>query len=147
MDGVLLDLGVSSHQLDRPERGFRFSPGPESPLDMRMDRDGDGITAARLLASLSAEELERVFSKYGELPGARRLARAIVEHRELGPLATAKDLIDLIQGAGIGRGRSTTPRRSSSRPCASPSTTSSPPSKRASPQRSASCAPAAGSSS
>ncbi|MBK7950386.1 MAG: 16S rRNA (cytosine(1402)-N(4))-methyltransferase RsmH [Deltaproteobacteria bacterium] len=109
VDGVLLDLGVSSHQLDRPERGFRFSPGPESPLDMRMDRAGEGITAAGLLASLSAEELERVFSKYGELPGARRLARAIVEHRKLGPLATAKDLIDLIQGAGIGRGRQHNP--------------------------------------
>lgn len=105
IDGVLLDLGVSSHQLDRPERGFRFSPGPASPLDMRMDREHGGATAAKLLATLSTDELEKVFSEYGELPGARRLARAIVERRGLGPLASAKDLIELIQGAGIGRGR------------------------------------------
>ncbi len=105
IDGVLLDLGVSSHQLDRPERGFRFSPGPASPLDMRMDREQSGATAATLLATLSAGDLERVFSEYGQLPGARRLARAIVERRRLIPLATAQDLIDLIQGLGIGRGR------------------------------------------
>lgn len=110
IDGVLLDLGVSSHQLDQPERGFRFSPGPASPLDMRMDREHEDATAANLLASLSAGELERIFSEYGELPGARRLARAIVERREIGPrLATAQDLIDLIQGTGIGRGRSHNP--------------------------------------
>ena len=110
IDGVLFDLGVSSHQLDRPERGFRFSPGPASPLDMRMDREHAGTTAAKLLATLSAGDLERVFSEYGELPGARRLARAIVERREIGPLlATAQDLIDLIQATGIGRGRSHNP--------------------------------------
>lgn len=109
LDGVLLDLGVSSHQLDRPERGFRFSPGPASPLDMRMDREHEGVTAARLLATLSAADLERMFSEYGELPGARRLARAIVQHRETGPLATARDLIELIQSAGIGHGRSHNP--------------------------------------
>ncbi len=109
LDGVLLDLGVSSHQLDRPERGFRFSPGPASPLDMRMDREHEGVTAARLLATLSAADLERMFSEYGELPGARRLARAIVQHRETAPLATARDLIELIQGAGIGHGRSHNP--------------------------------------
>ena len=109
IDGVLLDLGVSSHQLDRPERGFRFSPGPASPLDMRMNREEGGATAANLLATLSAGDLERVFSQYGQLPGARRLARAIVERRGMVPLATAKDLIDLIQGLGIGRGRQHNP--------------------------------------
>lgn len=109
IDGVLLDLGVSSHQLDRPERGFRFSPGPESPLDMRMDREGEGATAAQLLATLSAADLERLFSQYGQLPGARRLARAIVERRSLLPLATAKDLIELIEALGIGRGRQHNP--------------------------------------
>ena len=109
IDGVLLDLGVSSHQLDRPERGFRFSPGPASPLDMRMNREEGGTTAASLLATLSAGDLERVFSQYGQLPGARRLARAIVERRGMVPLATAKDLIDLIQGLGIGRGRQHNP--------------------------------------
>jgi 16S rRNA (cytosine1402-N4)-methyltransferase len=109
IDGVLLDLGVSSHQLDRPERGFRFSPGPASPLDMRMDPEHEGATAARLLATLPAADLERMFSEYGELPGARRLARAIVERRETATLATAKDLIEVIQGAGIGHGRSHNP--------------------------------------
>ena len=109
IDGVLLDLGVSSHQLDRPERGFRFSPGPASPLDMRMNRDEGETTAASLLATLSAGDLERVFSEYGQLPGARRLARAIVERRGMVPLATAKDLIDLIHGLGIGRGRQHNP--------------------------------------
>ena len=109
IDGVLLDLGVSSHQLDRPERGFRFSPGPASPLDMRMNRDEGETTAASLLATLSAGDLERVFSEYGQLPGARRLARAIVERRGMIPLATAKDLIDLIHGLGIGRGRQHNP--------------------------------------
>lgn len=104
IDGIVLDLGVSSHQLDRPERGFRFSPGAESPLDMRMDGGGD-ITAQSLLASLSVEELETVFSKFGQLPGSRRLARAIVARRDTAPLETAADLIDLASGLGIGRGR------------------------------------------
>jgi len=109
LDGVLLDLGVSSHQLDRPERGFRFAPGPASPLDMRMDPARARPTAAALLATLDAGELERVFSEYGQLPGARRLARAIVERRRETPLATAADLVALIQGLGIGRGRSHNP--------------------------------------
>jgi 16S rRNA (cytosine1402-N4)-methyltransferase len=105
IDGIVLDLGVSSHQLDRPERGFRFSPGAESPLDMRMDGGGGDITAQSLLASLSVEELETVFSKFGQLPGSRRLARAIVARRDTAPLETAADLIDLASGLGIGRGR------------------------------------------
>lgn len=105
VDGVLLDLGVSSHQLDRPERGFRFATGPQRPLDMRMDREHGETTAASLLARLSAQELERVFSEYGELPGAKRLARAIVARRAEAPLTTARDLVELIRGEGIGRGR------------------------------------------
>jgi len=109
IDGVLLDLGVSSHQLDEPARGFRFGPGAASPLDMRMDRAREGATAATLLATLGAGELERLFSEYGQLPGARRLARAIVERRDATPLASAQDLTELIQGLGIGRGRSHNP--------------------------------------
>ena len=81
IDGIVLDLGVSSHQLDEPVRGFRFNGGPESPLDMRMDGEGGETTAAALLADLSAEDLEKVFSEYGQLPGSRRLARAIVGKR------------------------------------------------------------------
>ncbi|HEB91488.1 MAG TPA: 16S rRNA (cytosine(1402)-N(4))-methyltransferase, partial [Deltaproteobacteria bacterium] len=81
IDAILFDLGVSSHQLDEAERGFRFDPGEASPLDMRMDGKGGRKTAATLLASLSAEDLERIFSEYGQLPGSRRLAKAIVERR------------------------------------------------------------------
>jgi 16S rRNA (cytosine1402-N4)-methyltransferase len=105
----VLDLGVSSHQLDEPARGFRFGPGDESPLDMRLDGQGARPSAAQLLARLSAEELESIFSKYGQLPGSRRLARAIVEKRTHEPLETAQDLIDLIRQAGIGRGRKHNP--------------------------------------
>ncbi len=109
IDGIVLDLGVSSHQLDEPKRGFRFDRGSESPLDMRMDGGGALETAATLLASLSAEDLERVFSEYGQLPGSRRLARAIVAQRNTEPLETAADLIDLIGHLGIGRGRKHNP--------------------------------------
>ena len=109
IDGIVLDLGVSSHQLDEPKRGFRFDRGSESPLDMRMDGGGALETAATLLASLSAEDLERVFSEYGQLPGSRRLARAIVAQRDTEPLETAADLIDLIGDLGIGRGRKHNP--------------------------------------
>jgi 16S rRNA (cytosine1402-N4)-methyltransferase len=105
IDGIVLDLGVSSYQLDKAGRGFRFSPGTKSPLDMRMDGVGGTTTAASLLASLSVEDLERVFSEYGQLPGSRRLARAIVARRNSEPLETASDLIDLIGVLGIGRGR------------------------------------------
>jgi len=109
IDGIVLDLGVSSHQLDEPKRGFRFNRGAESPLDMRMDGGGALKSAATLLADLSAEDLERVFSEYGQLPGSRRLARAIVAQRDTAPLETAADLIDLIGGIGIGRGRKHNP--------------------------------------
>ena len=109
IDGIVLDLGVSSHQLDEPARGFRFGPGDESPLDMRLDGQGERQNAAELLAKLSAEELESIFSKYGQLPGSRRLARTIVEKRDLTPLETAQDLINLIREAGIGRGRKHNP--------------------------------------
>jgi 16S rRNA (cytosine1402-N4)-methyltransferase len=109
IDGVVLDLGVSSYQLDEPTRGFRFGPGDESPLDMRMDSGGERQTAAELLATLSVEDLERVFSRYGQLPGSRRLARAIVERRGSAPFETATDLLGLIREVGIGRGRKHNP--------------------------------------
>lgn len=109
IDGIVLDLGVSSHQLDEPTRGFRFGEGPESPLDMRMDREGSRPTAAALLADLSAEDLERLFSDYGQLPGARRLARAIVTRRASEPLRTAGELVSIVREAGIGRGRKHNP--------------------------------------
>jgi 16S rRNA (cytosine1402-N4)-methyltransferase len=107
VDGVLLDLGVSSPQLDEPERGFRFAEATagETPLDMRMDRRG-GPTAADLLGRASARELEAIFREGAELPGAARLARRLVAARERGaPLATARDLLRETLAAGVGGGR------------------------------------------
>ncbi len=106
VDGVLLDLGVSSPQLDQRERGFAFAAkdAEQTPLDMRMDPDAE-TTAEDLLATLPVDELERCFSRYGELPGSRRLARRIVSRRESEPLRTAADLLRVIDEAGIGRGR------------------------------------------
>jgi 16S rRNA (cytosine1402-N4)-methyltransferase len=109
IDGIVLDLGVSSHQLDEASRGFRFGDGEESPLDMRMDGGGTKPTAAEFLARDSAEELEQIFSEYGQLPGSRRLARAIVERRATQPLENARDLLSLIRELGIGRGRKHNP--------------------------------------
>jgi 16S rRNA (cytosine1402-N4)-methyltransferase len=106
VDAVLFDLGVSSPQLDRPERGFRFAAATaaRTPLDMRMD-PGQARTAADLLASASAEEIESWLREYGERPAARRLARAIVAARERAPLRTARDLLAAIEAARVGRGR------------------------------------------
>lgn len=106
VDGVLLDLGVSSVQLDRAERGFRFAEATadETPLDMRMDATR-GETAADLLARASEETLTDWFRRYGELPGAARLARTIVRTRRETPPRTAADLIRLTREARIGRGR------------------------------------------
>jgi len=106
VDAVLLDLGVSSHQLDSPQRGFRFASetSAETPLDMRMDQES-GTTAADLLRRADPEQLEGWFSKYADLPGSRKLARAIVAARHRAPLRTAADLRAVIAEAGIGRGR------------------------------------------
>ena len=81
VDGILLDLGVSSPQLDEAERGFSFLR--DGPLDMRMDRTG-GLTAADLVNGESAERLEEVFREWGEEPKARLIARAICRERERG---------------------------------------------------------------
>lgn len=106
VDAVLLDLGVSSRQLDEPERGFRFSgeTADVTSLDMRMDRR-QPTTAAALLAEASTEQLATWFREYGELPGARRLARAVDEARRRAPLRTVRDLLDVIEGARVGGGR------------------------------------------
>ena len=93
-DGLLLDLGVSSLQLDDPERGFSFlRPGP---LDMRMCRS-EGVTAADLLRRSSADELERILRDYGEERYARRIARAIVRERGRRPLADTTELTTLVE--------------------------------------------------
>jgi 16S rRNA (cytosine1402-N4)-methyltransferase len=106
VDGVILDLGLSSGQLDDPQRGFRFAEeGAASvPLDMRLDRRLER-SASDLLAEASFEELAAVFQSGGELPGARRLARRIAQLRERAPLRTASDLRAAIQESGVGRGR------------------------------------------
>lgn len=89
IDGALLDLGVSSHQVDQDRRGFTFREG--APLDMRMTPEGP--TAADLLNTASEEELARIFREYGEERRARALAREIVRRRETAPLATSDDLM------------------------------------------------------
>ncbi|MCL2726757.1 MAG: 16S rRNA (cytosine(1402)-N(4))-methyltransferase RsmH [Bacteroidales bacterium] len=79
VDGILADLGVSSHQFDVGERGFSFRF--DTDLDMRMNRDAS-ITAARILNHYSQEELERLFRQYGEMPQSRRVAALVVKARE-----------------------------------------------------------------
>jgi 16S rRNA (cytosine1402-N4)-methyltransferase len=99
-DGVLLDLGVSSMQLDTPERGFSFRA--EGPLDMRLDPRG-GETAADLVNELPENELADLIYKYGEEPASRRIARRIVEARSAGPIRTTLDLEKIVYGALGGR--------------------------------------------
>lgn len=101
-DGVLLDLGVSSPQLDRPERGFSFQL--DGPLDMRMDRR-QSLKAADLVNGASAEELARVFWELGGERDSRRFARAIVREREQRPLATTRELAELIERLAPRHGR------------------------------------------
>lgn len=96
LDGILLDLGVSSPQLDDPQRGFSFMQ--DGPLDMRMDSNAD-LTAAKWLAQVDEKELIRVLFEYGEERFARRIAHAIVETRAEKPLTTTRELTKLIEDA------------------------------------------------
>lgn len=92
VDGILLDLGVSSHQIDTPERGFAFMK--DGPLDMRMGTGAaGGLTAADICNEFDAKELQRIFSVFGDEPRAKTIANAIVEHR---PLTTTQTLVDAI---------------------------------------------------
>lgn len=95
VDGVLADLGVSFHHFDEVERGFTFRD-LSAPLDMRMNRHGS-MTAAELLNSAGEERLEEILRLYGEVNGARRVARAIVKARDKQPLATAGDLLAAVE--------------------------------------------------
>ena len=88
-DGILADLGVSSHQFDTPERGFSFRF--DAPLDMRMSADGEG-TAADVIAEATEEELIHILKVYGEVDGAQRMARAIVRARESASIKTTTEL-------------------------------------------------------
>ena len=101
-DAVLLDIGVSSLQLDDPNRGFSFRS--DGPLDMRMDRSR-GLTAAEWLAEAEVREIEEILFRYGEERYARRIARAIVEARTRGSLETTAALAAVIRRAVPGAGR------------------------------------------
>lgn len=93
IDGVLLDIGVSSYQLDTAARGFSFRE--DGPLDMRMDPDGP-LTAADVLAESDIETMRRIFREYGEERWAGRIAREIARTRKEKPLTTTLELADLI---------------------------------------------------
>ncbi len=96
VNGILLDLGVSSPQLDDPERGFSFMN--DGPLDMRMD-PSRGVSAAEFIASASAEEIARVFKEYGEERFAKRMANAVVARRETQPFERTADLAEVLKVA------------------------------------------------
>lgn len=96
VDGLFLDLGVSSYQLDKSGRGFSFQR--DEPLDMRMD-DSQGPTAADLLASLSEQELADIFFYYGEERWARRIAARVIAARRLGAVKTTQELVDIVTQA------------------------------------------------
>lgn len=93
-DVILADLGVSSPQLDQPERGFSFYH--DGPLDMRMNREGK-ISAAEVINSWSEVELERIFREYGEIRRPHRVIRAIVQDRKAQPFTTTRQLAGLIE--------------------------------------------------
>jgi len=96
IDGLMLDLGVSSHQIDDPERGFSFRF--DARLDMRMDRRLR-LSASEIVNRWDAARLEEIFRDYGEERRARRIAVAIVEARKRGPIETTRELADIIIGA------------------------------------------------
>jgi 16S rRNA (cytosine1402-N4)-methyltransferase len=104
-DIVLVDLGVSSPQLDKGERGFSFTHN--GPLDMRMDRRQE-LSAATLVNSANKDELVRIIKEYGEEPTvqARRIAQAIVDHR---PLSTTEELAQLVKQTYVGKWKKTHP--------------------------------------
>lgn len=95
VDGILLDIGVSSHQLDTPERGFSYHT--DAPLDMRMSQEG--TSAADLVNTLSVQELTRILDWYGEEKNAARIARAIAAARETAPICTTLALAEIIKNA------------------------------------------------
>jgi 16S rRNA (cytosine1402-N4)-methyltransferase len=96
IDGLLADLGVSSHQFDVPERGFSYRY--DAPLDMRMSQEPGLPSAADLLKHIDAEELQWVLGNYGEVRNARTVAEAIVAEREKRSLQTTGDLVGLLDG-------------------------------------------------
>ena len=144
-DAILLDLGVSSMQIDRPERGFSYAV--DAPLDMRMDPTAE-LTAADLVNEASERELTTIFRRYGEERYAKQIARAIGRARKKQPIERTGELVGrssarrspLPRASATGIPRSASSRRSGSR-----STTSSASSRRRFRRRSRCCGPAAAS--
>ena len=101
VNGILFDLGVSSPQLDNPERGFSFMH--DGPLDMRMNTT-QGLSAADWLNKVSASELGKVLKEYGQERYSRRIANAVIERRVQQPITTTKELADLVLDV-VGRSR------------------------------------------
>ncbi len=95
VDGILADLGVSSHQLDEPSRGFSFHN--DAPLDMRMSLEG--MSAAQAVNTLSQSELQKIIFEYGEEKFAPSISRAIVKARETAPIETTLELSEIIKSA------------------------------------------------
>ena len=96
IDGIMVDLGVSSYQLDTAERGFSYHA--DAPLDMRMDRE-QALTAAQIVNTWPKEELVRILRDYAEEKWAARIADIILEHRAISPLATTADLVACVDAA------------------------------------------------
>ena len=96
MDGVLIDLGVSSYQIDNPERGFSFLR--DGPLDMRMNQE-QSFSAFDVVNSYPYEKLVKIFFQYGEEQNAKTIARKIIEERTKQPITTTKQLNDIIESA------------------------------------------------
>ena len=96
VDGILFDLGVSSHQVTVARRGFSFQQA--APLDMRMD-SAQSLTAGDVVNNFAEDELERIIREYGEERMARRIVKAIVKQRSLSPIMTTTELADVVSGA------------------------------------------------
>lgn len=100
VDGVLFDLGVSSHQLDKAERGFSFDK--DASLDMRMD-GGQSLTAAEIVNDYSEQDLAHIFKAYGEEKQAKRMAKAILKARNKAPIGSTLELAKVVESvAGVG---------------------------------------------
>lgn len=96
VDGILYDLGMSSLQVDNPQRGFSFRY--PALLDMRMDKRRE-LTAAKIVNEASESELEEIFRKFGEEKWAKRIAKFVVRERKISPIATTQDLVEVIRRA------------------------------------------------